>query len=482
MPIPPPLMAMAVSLVLLLPGCAPVGPEYQAPTVETPAAWTGPLAPGLRRVEAQSDELLPWWESLGDPLLSRYVRQALASNHGLEQARAAVLAARARGDLSTAALLPSASLGGSLSRQGSFVSGSDPSSRYGSAFDTLWELDLFGGARRGVEAAGRRIAAEEAQLRDAQIALCAEVAGTYLQVRTFQRRLELAAASLAAQERLLALAEAKRQAGLVGEAAVQQVRAQAAATRAQLPVLRAGRSESENLLATLLGTVPGTLGEELGREPARLVVLELVDVAIPAAVLERRPDVRRAERLLAAQVAEIGVAEAARYPSVRLSGAIAFDALSFGQLFAAASSTYAITPRISWNLFDGGATEANIALQSSLAEAALASFKATVLAALAEVETAISDYLREKERLAALSESVVAAARSLELVEGQYQAGLEAMTTVLEAHRTLLSAEEQQAISSVAVVGNLVKLYKALGGGWENAEHPSQPPGDNGGV
>lgn len=474
--------AALVGLVLFLAACAPVGPEYQAPGREAPAEWHSPIDSGLRLALGEGSEEVSWWQGLGDPLLASYVGQALANNHGLTETRAAVLSARARRALSASTLLPSAALGASLARQGSFESGSDPSSRYASSFDTLWELDLFGGGRRTVEAAEQRVAAEEARLGDVQIALCAEVAQTYLQIRTFQRRAEIAAASLAAQQRLLALAEAKQRAGLIGEAAVHQVRAQAAATRAQLPVLDAGRAEAEYLLATLLGRVPGSLAKELEQERGRLAVPEVVAVAIPAVVLERRPDVRRAERLLAAQVAEIGAAEAARYPTVRLSGGIGFDALSLGQLFAAASGSYAITPSISWSLFDGGATEANIALQSSLAEAALAAFKDTVLAALAEVETAISDYLREKERLAALSESERAAARSLALVEGQYQAGLVEMSAVLEAHRTLLSAEDQRAVSSASVIGNLVKLYKALGGGWDHADHPSQSQGGNGGV
>lgn len=459
--------AAVLSLVFLLGGCGPVGPNYRLPETSAPATWHSPLEEGLTSGLVGADTLARWWEGFNDPGLTAAIRQALVGNNSLAQARAAWLAARARRQLATAPLLPAVNMGGALSRQGGVEKEAVHSNSYRVNFDSAWELDLAGGRRRTLEAADSRLAAGEAELGDARISLIAEVALTYVEVRTYQKRLAIAVAGRQAQERLLSLTEAKQAAGLVGELAVQQGRAQVAAIRAQIPGLQADLARAENLLATLLGVLPGSLNEDLPDAGTPLVVPAMVVVAIPAATLERRPDVRRAERLLAAQVAEIGAAEAARYPTVRLSGVIGFDALTLGNLFSAGSGGYSIGPGISWNLFDGGAIAANVTLQSVLAEAALAAFQETVLAALAEVENAITAYVRERQRLVALEQSVQAAARSVVLGEAQYRAGLVELATVLEARRTLLSSQDQQAVSTAVVAGNLIKLYKALGGGWD---------------
>ena len=467
-------------LGLLLSACAPLGPEYAPPQLNPPPAWGSPLDQGLVQEEATDAALSRWWEGFADPLLSDYVRRALAANEKLAQARASVAASRARRDLAAAGLAPDAALGASLSRQGGLEQGADHSTRYGASLDSLWELDLFGGQRRTVEAAENRVAASELQLRDLHVSLAAEVALAYLEVRTLQRRLAIASDSLAAQERLLGLTAAKRQAGLVGELALQQAQAQTAAAKAQLPVLRTSLEQGENNLATLLGLGPGALRDELMAAAQLPQPPSLVGVALPAEVLQRRPDVRRAERLLAAQVAEVGAAEAARYPTLRLSGVISLDALSLGDLLSAAAATYAITPRVSFTLWDGGAVGANLRLQSALAEEALAAFRETVLAALAEVDDALIATVRERQRQEALEESARAAGRALALAEAQYRAGLVELTTVLEAHRTQLSALDQQELGKAALSGNLVKLYKALGGGWEAGEGTAAPSGEAG--
>ena len=465
---------------LLLSACAPVGPDYVPPQLTPPPAWSSPLDEGLVQGEATDAALARWWEGFADPLLSSYVRRALAGNEQLAQARASVVASRARRDLAAAGLAPDASLGASLSRQGGLEQGADHSTRYGASLDSLWELDLFGGQRRTVEAAENRVAANELQLRDLHVSLAAEVALAYVEVRTLQRRLAIASDSLAAQERLLFLTAAKRQAGLVGELALQQAQAQTAAAKAQLPVLRTSLEQEENGLATLLGLGPGSLREELRKSTQLPEPPSLVGVALPAEVLQRRPDVRRAERLLAAQVAEVGAAEAARYPTLRLSGVIALDALSLGDLFSAAASTYAITPRIFFNFWDGGAAVANVRLQSALAEEALAAYRGTVLAALAEVDDVLIATVRQRQRQEALEESARAAGRALALAEVQYRAGLVELTTVLEAHRTQLSALDQQETGKAALSGNLVKLYKALGGGWQADDGSTAPSGEAG--
>ena len=469
MPIHRTLLCLAALFILHgIFGCTKVGPDYLKASPMAPVEWQAPIENGLNASPSDPQVLAEWWTILGDPLLSSFIHRAVAGNVNLEQARARLLEARAKRDMSSAGLFPTLDANGSMTRsRSSSTRGADTkATSYSSGFDAGWELDLFGGKQRTVEAAQAQLEASEEDLRDVLVSLLAEVALNYIEVRTFQSRLQIADANLTAQKETLALVEARHQSGLVGELALQQAKFLVAGTRAQIPTLQTGLSKATNQLAVLLGQHPGSLNAQL-QDPAALPALPpSVAVGIPAETLQRRPDIRKAERQLAAQTAQIGIATADLYPSFKLTGSIGLDALSAGKLFNSGSGGYSFGPNLSWRIFDGGATAANIRLQSSLQQETGARYKATVLSALEEVEGSLVAYAQEQNRYQALLEAVAAAELAATLADLQYQAGLINFTEVLDAKRSRLSLEDQLATSAATKAGNLVRLYKALGGGW----------------
>lgn len=452
-------------------GCTKVGPEYIPPEPVTPATWQAPIEGGIIVEAADRQLLAEWWTILKDPLLAGFIHQAITGNLDLEQARARLMEARAKRDLSSAALLPTLNVSGSVTknRRNQNSASGNQSTTYAGGFDAGWEIDLFGGGRRSVEAAQARLEASREDLRDVLVSLLAEVALNYIEVRSLQIRLQIAGDNLTAQEETFALTNARYQSGLVSELAVQQARYLVAGTRAKLPALRTSLAQATNLLTVLLGLPPGALTAQFEKTiplPNLPTLPPSVAIGIPAETLQRRPDIRKAERQLAAQTAEIGAAASERYPALRLSGSIGLDALSVGKLFRPGSSSYSFGPSVNWPIFDTGAIEANIQLQTFLQQETLAAYKATVLAALAEVEDALTAYAQEQETYQALQESANAARQASTLADIQYQAGLINFTEVLDARRSLLSYQDQLTQSAATMTGNLIRLYKALGGGW----------------
>jgi multidrug efflux system outer membrane protein len=316
-----------------------------------------------------------------------------------------------------------------------------------------------------VEAAEADLGAKQEDLHDVLVSLLAEVAVNYLDVRTFQVRLAVAEANLEAQSETYQLAQWRYEAGLSDELTVQQARYNLENTRSQIPTLRTGLEEAMNRIAVLLGEQPGKLHAELEkREPIPVTPLN-VAVGVPADLLRRRPDVRQAERQLAAQTARIGVATADLYPKFTLSGSIGLEALSLNNL-SSGIWTLSGGPRISWAIFKAGAIRQNIEVQSALQEQYLIAYETAVLSALEEVENALVAYAEEQQRRQSLSEATQAAQKAVELAQHKYQAGLTDFSNVLDAQRSLLSFQDQLAQSDGTVTSNLVRLYKALGGGW----------------
>ena len=288
----------------------------------------------------------------------------------------------------------------------------------------------------------------------------------YLDVRTFQLGIEVAVRNLEAQERSYRLALSRYEAGLTNELSVQQAGYNMESTRSKIPVLRTALVGAMNRLSVLLGLKPGALNKELAQQAPIPVPPLKVAVGIPAEALRRRPDIRRAERQLAAQTAQVGVATADLYPRFTLLGSIGLETLSLGNVFSASGLAYLIGPRITWPVFNAGAIRSNIEVQTERQEQALIQYEYTILTALEEVENAMVAYAQEQNRMKALKASVRAAERAVLLSESQYQAGLTDFTGVLDAQRSLFSFQEQLAKSRGNVTSNLVRLYKALGGGW----------------
>jgi outer membrane protein, multidrug efflux system len=458
---------LAALAVMVLAGCATVGLDYVPPRTTASPTWNTPLQGGLT-VESNPQNVAAWWTTLNDPELTSLIERAVARNRDLKKAEARIREARARRGLSRAGLYPTLDATGSVTRSRGSVETGGATTRdlFSAGMEASWEIDLFGGVRRSVEASEADLQAVGEDLHDTLVSLLAEVALNYVDLCTGQARLAVTEASLKSQEETHQLALWRSQAGLGDDLAVQQARYNLENTRAQIPTLHITISEAQNRLAVLLGEAPGAVHAEL--ETARPIpgVPPGVAVGVPADLLRQRPDVRRAERQLAAQTARIGVATAELYPKLKLSGAIGLEALSFNGLFSWGSATSSGSSGVAWRIFDAGAIRRNIEIQSTLQEQSLIAYESAVLVALEEAENAIAAYAQERQRRQSLGEAARSAEAAVELAQIKYRTGLIDFGTVLEAERSLLSFRDQLAQSEGAVVTNLVKLYKVLGGGW----------------
>lgn len=447
--------------LLSVAACAQVGPNYSAPDPQPPSGWHSDLSEGFSTGTA---DLSRWWTNFNDPVLSSLIEQAVAGNLDLQLAKARLQEARARVGVANSAEFPTLSANGSASRS---RSQSQTRNLFAAGFDAGWELDIFGGVGRANEAAEADLVASEEARRDVLVSLLGEVATNYLEARTYQARLGTAFENLKLQEDTFQLADWRNQAGLSDELAVQQARYNRAATRAQLPTLRTGLTASLNRLAVLTGAEPGRI-HELLKEPSPIPAPPLtVTIGVPAEALRQRPDVRRAEQQLAAATARIGVAVADLYPKFRLSGSIGIETVDSADLLAGAARGWRFGPSFSWTLFDGGRIRRNIEVQSAMQEQTLIQYRKVVIAALEEVENSLTAYAEEQRRQAALTEAAEAAKAAAGLARDKYRAGRQDFSTVLDAQRSQLSFEDQLAQSQGAVGIDLVRLYKALGGGWQ---------------
>lgn len=460
------------SLTLLaslgLAGCVTVGPDYAPPVAEVPAGWSRLDAAGdLAHAEAAGD-LSQWWLRLSDPLLSELVAEALQASPDLRSAQVRLRAARARRTAAAADLFPSVGVSAAASRSESSKETGSGATRdlFSAGFDASWEVDVFGGVRRGVEAAQAELESSVASVHDTQVSLASEVALNYVEVRSLQIRLGIARANLDAQSETLQLTDWRAQAGLVSSQDVEQARSNLEQTRAQIPALETSLAAAEHRLDLLLGRAPGTLHARLAEAGDLPAVPEAVAVGIPADTLRQRPDVRAAERTLAAETARVGVAKAARYPAFTLSGSIGVEALSFSALGNSGAATSSLLARITAPIFDAGRLRAQVAIQDAVREQALVGYEQAVLAALQDVENALVSLARSREREAALSNATEAARNAAQLAQQRYSAGLIDFQSVLDTERSLLSVEDSLASTRADGVLALIRLYKALGGGW----------------
>lgn len=458
-----------VGAVLMICGCISVGPDYVRPDGATPATWHAGLEEGITDRQSDEEETAKWWTALGDPMLSDLVGRAVEGNLDIKEAQARLRESRARLGISRSGLFPSLDATGlaTKSRGSEETGGGQEREFYSVGFDAAWELDLFGGVSRSVEAAQADLQAEEEGLRDVLVSLTAEVALNYAELRTAQARLAAVEKNLQVQEESYRLVRTRVAAGLDDELTELQARYNLENARSQLPGLRASINEAMNRLSILLGETPGSLQGLLREQmPVPAAPLEIV-VCVPADLLRRRPDIGRAERELAAQTARIGVATAELYPKLTLNGSIGLEALSPDKLLRTTSHAYTIGPRVTWPIFSAGSIRRNIDVQSALQEQALIQYESTILNALEEVENALVSYAEEERRRESLQEAAQAAREAMDLARTNYIAGLSDYDDVLDAQRMLLSLEEQLAQSSGTALTYLIQLYKALGGGWE---------------
>ena len=468
------------SAAALLAACT-VGPNYKPPPDRAPTTW------GTRLGAGESDAsvtLASWWSSFNDPELDTLIDSAIQSNLTLRVAEERVREARAEREVVSGGRWPAAGASAGYSRNRYGANSYPPLASfpgipldynlYTVGFDAAWELDLFGGVRRAVEASSAQAAAAEYARRDVLVSVLAEVARNYIDTRAYQERLAITRRNVAAEQGILELTRSRYRNGLASDLEVEQASALLTATEAQLPALESGFAQSAHHLSVLLGQDPGAMLETLSRVTPIPLSPPVVPVGLPSDLLRRRPDVQRAERELAASTAEIGVAEADLFPKVSLTGTLGLTSTSSGTLLESASRYWSAGPSVQWNLLEGGRLRANVRVQKARAAQALDTYRQTVLVALEDTENALIAYSKEQSRRRSLAQSAQSSQAAFQLSSELYRSGLVDFLNVLDAERTLYAAQDALVGSTESVSLDLVQLYKALGGGWQQeAAHQS---------
>lgn len=509
---------------LLMAGCA-VGPNYVKPKPSVEPTYTE-----LSASENTNSPPIDWWKTFHDAELEKLINKALQTNFDLRMAYARVRQSRFQRNIVAADLFPqvdadagyihargsknvvlplggsggsSGGSGGSSATPQTTASGvvsraaSQPSSAsqtsqqndsafdnqltpfgkgglpgavtdlYQAGFDANWEIDVFGGKRRQVEAANADLAAARETRRQMALTIMAEVARDYFELCSFQQRRDIARQNLEAQSNILVLTQSRVQAGLAPEADTVQAEAEVEATAASIPPLTAQVRISIHALSILVGQEPSALATELNQVPSPPSAPPIVSVGLPSDLIERRPDIRAAERSLAAANARVGSAQADLFPKFALTASAGLDSTSIQNLFDWDSRYFLISPTVTWRIFDAGRIMSNIRLQKSIKDEAGLQYQSTLLKALQEVEDSLVIYGTDKERQDSLNAAYEKNNVALDLVKMRYEHGLVTFLEVLDAERTVLSSQDELARSTGSCLTDLVALYKALGGGWQ---------------
>lgn len=471
---------------VLLSGCAElgswlhndfkVGPDYFKPAAPIADQW---IDFNDSRVisDAHSIDDAAWWTALGDPALDRLMQVSFSENLTLRAASMRVLQAQSQRAIAAATLLPQfqEAFGSyqhfQLSNAGNALgvsTGILPRTfdNWSTGFNASWELDVWGRIRRNLESADANLDASVENYDDVLVTLLAETAVAYTEMRAFEQRLAYARANVKTQEGSLAIAQSRFKNGAVSELDVTQAQSNLAQTQALIPVLRKGLRLANNRLCVLLGTPPRDLLPELGPAPIPKAAPEVI-VGIPADLLRRRPDVRRAEREVALHSAQIGVAVADMFPTFRITGSLNWQAQQFPELFHSAANAGNIGPTFNWNILNYGRIRNNVRVQDARFQELAIRYQQTVLEANAETEDAIVSFLESQARVKALADSVTASERSLELALKQYREGDTDFNRVFNLESALVQQQDQLATAEAEVATSLVRIYKALGGGWQ---------------
>jgi NodT family efflux transporter outer membrane factor (OMF) lipoprotein len=507
---------------LCIAGCT-VGPDYKPPAPNMPAHFSA-TQPASTQPADGSANMERWWESFNDPMLDSLIGRAVRSNLDLRIAQSRVREARSQLAIQQADIYPRLNADGSyakerLSKEGFFIpgvggagngtlsgngtppngggtlnhaspsihrdaapTGGGSSSGLASAFtkteiqtfqggfDASWEVDVFGGVRRSVEAARADEQAAIESRRDTMISLLAEVARNYIDYRGLQRELDIARQNIQSQQDTVDLTRSRFQAGLATDLDVARAEAQVATTRAAVPQLNTSLAQAAHRIAVLLGQEPTALEAELSREAPIPSGPPMVPVGLPSELLRRRPDIRRAERELAAANARVGAATADLFPRFSLTGSLGLASGAFKGLGRLESVYYSVGPSVSWPIFDAGKIRANIQVQNERENQAANEYTAAVLTSLEDVENALVGYSNERARWMELKKAVDANRRAVDLASQLYQKGLTDFLNVLDAQRNLFASQDELVQSERMVSTDVVALYKVLGGGWETME------------
>jgi NodT family efflux transporter outer membrane factor (OMF) lipoprotein len=469
-------LAIASVLAIGLSGCK-VGPDHTPPKPEAPEAFTHTGAEGFGGssvIDPNKAVDADWWKMLGDPVLDDLVKRSVVGNLDLRSAAARIREARAQRGVIAPAALPQvdATAGASRSReskntrQGSIASG-DASNLFQAGFDASWELDVFGRVSRDVEAADADIASAEENRRDVLVTLVSEVARNYVELRGFQQRLAIARKNIQVQQSTLDLTRNRFNAGLSSDLDVAQAESSLASVQALVPQFDAAVQATIHRIGVLLGRRPTELLAELTPESAIPTAPATIPVGLPSDLLRRRPDIRRAERNIAAATARIGVATADLYPRFSITGSFGFAADKVPSLPDASSRFWSFGPAMRWPILDWGRIRSNIAVQDARSEQSLVLYEQAVLRSFEEVENSLVNYTREQARRTSLVSALNADRRAFDVANRLYASGVADFQRVLDSQRALFAGEDALSESDKQMATNLVSIYKALGGGWE---------------
>ncbi|HEY5049208.1 MAG TPA: efflux transporter outer membrane subunit [Rhizomicrobium sp.] len=491
---------MSRRVILVVLGCATlgacnVGPDYKTPAVPVPATFqessaTQAAAPLSRPVDTTAD-IAVWWSQLQDSELDRLIAGALEENLDVQSAASRVRQARQQEIIAGAAELPTVSATGvglNTHSNSNFIGKltGAPSSQtdmpanmklYSAGFDASWEIDIFGGTRRAMEAAAANTEASLWGMRDAEVTLTAEIAADYLALRAAQARIALLRQQSGDQQVLFNIIRARANAGFVTHLDVNQQQTLVSTTQAEIPQLEAQVRIMAHALAVLSGRQPESLTAELAAPTGLPPIPATLPVGLPSDLLRRRPDIREAERKLAAATAQIGVAVADLYPKFDLTGLASFTSNHLSNLLVPGSFGTIGLAQISWPIFEAGKIHANIRANEEQQLQAYLAYRKAVLSALEDAEDALARYTTEQRRLLATREAAAAATSSVAIAQAQYRAGLTPFINVLTAQTNSLSSRDQLVQSQQALATDLASLFKALGGGWSaTAVNPDTRP------
>ncbi|MFI5294996.1 MAG: efflux transporter outer membrane subunit [Thermodesulfovibrionales bacterium] len=471
------LYGIAAVLSVLVSGCM-VGPDFRRPAVAVSSAWT---ESGDERVKSETAGYRNWWQTFNDPVLNRIIDRAYDENLSLRIAGVRLLEARAQLGIAAGRFFPQTQqAGGSLdhhrtSRSSALALGPVEYNEAQIGVSASWELDFWGKFRRAIESANAAWLATAADYDNALVSLTADVANSYINIRTLEKRIGIARQNVETQKESLKIAEARFRNGIASQLDVEQAKTELNNTMASIPSLDAQLKQQKDALCVLLGMAPNNLEDILKGESEIPVSPSDIAAGIPADLLRRRPDIRSAEYQAAAQSAQIGVAKAALYPALSLNGTFGFQSSNaagseLSDIFRWKSRTYQIGPSFQWNIFNYGQITNNVRFQDAKLQELLITYQNTVLKAQQEVEDNLAAFLRAQERAFFLAQSAQSAKSSLDLAVKQYREGIKDFTAVLIAQQSLLSEQDSLAVTLGDISHGLVGVYRALGGGWETRE------------
>ena len=458
---------------VIISGCM-VGPEYRQPQpTAVPPAWEGVSKVPTDQpsvATAQPADLTHWWRQFNDPVLNELVEEAVKANLDLQIAEASLRQARALRGIAIGGLLPSvtASAGYQRLHSAAAMPQNQQEDLYQAGLDAVWELDLFGGIRRGVESAGANVQAAIENMRDVQVSLIAEVALDYIQLRGFQQEIVIAQNNLKAQQHTAEITHKLLAVGFDSALDVAEAESNVAMTESQIPVFESSVQQSIYALSVLLAEPPAALIGKLSPAGSLPRVPAKIPAGLPSELLRRRPDIRQSEAQLHAATAQIGVAVAQLFPSFSLTGTVNWQSNLLRTWWTDAGRSFSFGPSANWPVFQGGATISNVRLQEALRDQAFIAYQKTVLAAFQDVENALIAFKKEQEHRKSLNDAVIANQRAVDLSLQLYTAGQVAFLNVVEAQLSLYTSQNALVQSESNIATDLIALYKALGGGWES--------------